>query len=57
MIEKLEKIIDEKINELSEKENLNLEEISFLMTQLERKEMKKFQQENKEMMINLMQTM
>ena len=57
MIEKLEKIIDKKINELSEKENLNLEEISFLMTQLERKEMKKFQQENKEMMINFMQTM
>ena len=57
MVEKLEKIIDEKINELSKKENLNLEEISFLVTQLERKEMKKFQQENKEMMINLMQTM
>ena len=57
MLEKLEKIIDEKINELIEKENLSIEELSFLITQLDRKEIKRLQQENREKMINFMQTM
>lgn len=57
MLEKIEKIIDEKIKELVEKENLSLEELSFLITQLDRKEAKRFQEEHKELMVNLMQTM
>ena len=56
MKEKVEKLSDKKIEELFKKEYLSLEEISFLITQLDRKEAKKFQEEHKELMVNLMQT-
>ena len=57
MKEKIEELIDKKIEELSSKNELSLEEITFLISQIERKEMKKFQDEHKELMLGLINTM
>jgi len=56
MKEKIEELIDKKIEELSHKDNLSLEELIFLISQFDRKEAKKFQEEHKELMVNLMNT-
>lgn len=57
MKEKIEKLIDKKIEELLQKDDLSLEELTFLISQIDRKEAKKFQEEHKELMVNLMNTM
>ena len=57
MKEKIEKIIDDKLNEIFNKQDLTLEEINFAIAQLDRKEAKHFQEEHKELMASLIKTM
>ena len=57
MKEKVEELIDKKIEELLNKDNLALDELAFLISQLERKELKKFQEEHKQIMASLIETM